>query len=112
MAQYECGTNHSKKWYKSQIFPLIPIIETREENEHNTSHFSFRWLFITIWTIDSFCFEFTIVADNHWGLGFIGLFPYFRWVLAIPCPTKLGMWTQRYLWRKTKYDREQLKQRQ
>ena len=46
------------------------------------------------------------------GFGFIGLFPYFRWVLAIPCPINLGMWMQKHLWRKTKYDREQLKKKQ
>ena len=102
MAQYECGTNHSKKWYKRHIFPLLPIIEVREENEYNTWNFTFRWLFITIWTIDSFCFEFTLVADEHWGLGIIGLFPYFRWSLTIPCPVSFGMWMQKHLWRKPK----------
>lgn len=102
MAQYECGLNHSKKWYKKQIFPLVPIIETRESDEHNTYHFSFRWLFITIWTLDSFEFEFSVVIDNHWGIGFVGILPYLRWVIAIPCPTELGMWMHKKLWRKPK----------
>lgn len=101
MAQYECGSNFNKKWYKSSIFPLIPIIEAKKENEYNTSHFSFRWLFITIWTIDNFCFELSIVADSHWGIGFVGLLPYFRWALAIPCPVNLGIWVEKKLSRKT-----------
>jgi hypothetical protein len=102
MAQHECGLRDSNKWYKKNIFPLIPIIETREEDKYNTSHFSFRWLFITIWSIDSFCFEISIVADTHWGIGVVGLFPYFRWVLTIPCPEKFGMWIQKHLCRSPK----------
>ena len=102
MAHYECGINHSKKWYRRQIFPLVPIIETREADEYNTYRFSFKWLFITIWSLDSFEFEITAVVDDHWGIGFIGILPYIRWVFTIPCPVKLGMWMQKNLWRKPK----------
>jgi hypothetical protein len=100
MGQYECGYHTSKKWYKRNIFPIIPIIETRKGNKYNTDSFSFRWLFITIWTIDSFCFELSLVANNHWGIGIIGLFPYFRFAFTIPCPISVGMWTQKNLDRK------------
>ena len=66
MAHYESGYNHSKKWYKKQIFPLIPIIQTRKLNEHDTYNFTFRWLFITIWTLDSFEFQFSfVIIVNH-----------------------------------------------
>jgi len=94
-----------KKWYNKDIFPLIPNIETRKSDEHNTSGFTFKWLFFTIWTIDSPSFEVAIVADTHWGIGFIGLLPFVRWVIAIPCPEKLGMWISRNLSRSRRFYR-------
>lgn len=80
------------KWYNNHTFPLIPKIVIKGADNYNTSGFSFNWLFFKLWTIDSLCFELSIVADNHWGLGLIGLCFYFRWVIAIPCPAKFGMW--------------------
>lgn len=89
-----------RKWYNSYKFPLIPVIRVREANEHNTSSFSFHWLFFQLWTRDAFDFELAVVISEHWGIGVNGLLPYLRWVICIPCPDKLGMWFQRNLWRK------------
>lgn len=80
-----------EKWYNMNIFPIIPLIEIRESNEHNTYSISFSWLIFRFWTLDSFQFEFSIVASEHWGFGFVGLIPYLRWVVAIPCPEWLGI---------------------
>lgn len=98
--QHQCGINHSKKWYKRNIFPLVPIVECRKADQYNTSNFSFRWLFFTIWSRDSFDFELSIVLDTHWGLGVIGMFPYLRWCVAIPCPPKFTYWKYKHLDRK------------
>lgn len=86
-----------RKWYNNHIFPLIPTLKIKKADEHNTSGFTFKWLFFTIWTLDSPSFEIAIVADTHWGIGFVGLFPYLRWVIAIPCPEKVGMWINKNL---------------
>lgn len=32
----------------------IPILEIKKANEHNTSGFTFRWLFLTVWIITIF----------------------------------------------------------
>ena len=68
----------------------------RKANEYNTSGFTFRWLFITLWTIDSPSFEIAIVADTHWGVGLVGLFPYLRWCISIPCPERIGSWINKH----------------
>ena len=102
MSHTSSGYYRKEKWYNKNIFPLIPVIQIKKADQHNTSSFSFRWLFFTIWTLDSFQFEFTIVANTHWGVGVIGLLPYLRWVITIPCPEKLGIWIDRKLSRKPK----------
>jgi hypothetical protein len=95
MCQSSSGTNRVQKWYNKNIFPLVPVVECSKADEHNTSSFSFRWLFFTMWTIDEPCFEVSIVTDTHWGVGVTGLFPYFRWCVSIPCPENIGMWIHR-----------------
>jgi hypothetical protein len=102
MSHTASGYYRKEKWYNKNIFPLIPVITIRKSNEHNTSNFTFRWLFFTIWTLDGFQFEVAVVADTHWGIGVIGILPYLRWVVTIPCPEKLGMWFSRNLNRKPK----------
>ncbi len=97
-------TRRKKRWYSSDIFPLVPVITTRRANEHNTSSFSFKWLFFTVWSLDAFEFEVTVVCDAHWGIGVVGVFPYIRWVVCIPCPYRLQYWVQRNLWRRPKVD--------
>ena len=92
-----------RKWYNKHIFPLIPTMEVEKANDHNTSRFTFKWLIFTIWTIDSPSFELAIVADTHWGVGIIGLLPFFRWVIAIPCPEKVGMWIDRHFSRARRF---------
>ena len=100
MSQTASGTMRKEKWYNKNVFPLVPVIETRKANEHNTSSFSFRWLIFTFWTLDSFSFEFSIVATEHWGIGFVGVLPYLRWVVAVPCPEWLGIKLSKLLSRK------------
>jgi len=78
MEQTVSGYNRKQKWYNNYTFPLIPFLQIKKGDEHNTKGFTFRWLMFTIWTIDSFCFEFAFTADTHWGIGFKGLFPYIR----------------------------------
>ena len=95
MCQSASGVYRKQKWYNKNIFSLIPLLEIKKANEHNTSEFTFRWLFFTVWTIDCPSFEIAIVADTHWGIGMIGLFPYFRWCISIPCPEKIGTWIDR-----------------
>ena len=82
----------ARKWYNNMTFPIIPSLDLKKANKHNTSGFTFHWLFFKVWTIDSPSFEISIVADTYWGIGIIGLLPYFRWVIAIPCPMELGIW--------------------
>lgn len=89
-----------EKWFKKDIFPLVPIIRIRKSNGHIINNFTFKWLFFTIWTLDSFGFELSMVATTHWGIGFIGILPYLRWVITIPCPEKLGNLINRKLSRK------------
>lgn len=93
-----CNSNYKpSKWYNKYIFPLIPIIRITKAGVHNTSGFSFKWLIFTIWTLDHPGFEFTVVVDTHWGFGFIGLFPYIRWAITIPCPMWLDRWISKHL---------------
>ncbi len=86
----------SKKWYNHYRFPLIPVLQTRKANTHNTKWFSFDWLFLRSWSRDSFDFEFAVVASTHWGVGFTILIPYLRIILCIPCPEKFGIWFDKY----------------
>jgi hypothetical protein len=100
MSQTASGNYRKQKWYNHKVFPLIPVITTKKANEYNSSSFCFRWLFFTVWSLDTIQFEFAFVANTHWGIGFIGLLPYLRWVVTIPCPESLGIWfdkkTSRY----------------
>ena len=102
MTEVGSTTQVKRKWYNNYHFPLIPNLTIREGDEHNTSSWSFTWLFIKLWSLDSCSLEVGIVLDSHWGIGVIGILPYLRWVVCIPCPTGLMMWTQKYLWRKPK----------
>lgn len=104
MSQYQCSEPRKQKWYNSNIFPLIPVLEIRKANEHNSSGFTLRWLFLTVWSLDNIYFEVSFVISTHWGIGFIGLLPYLRWVISIPVPEKVGYWinkkTSRFYWKK------------
>lgn len=84
----------------SSIFPLIPEYGTRPGGQHNTKSWWFNWLIFRLWSMDSFNFEVTFVISEHWGIGFVGMLPYVRWVACIPCPPKLGSYIQQKLWRK------------
>ena len=97
MSQTASGYYRKEKWYNKNVFPLVPVVTVRKANEHNTSGFTFRWLFFTIWTLNSFEFELAFVVTTHWGIGFIGILPYIRWVVAIPCPERLSILIDRKL---------------
>ena len=103
MCQSASGKCRKQKWYNMNIFSLVPLLEIKKADQYNTSGFTFRWLFFTIWTIDNPSFEFSIVADTHWGIGFIGLFLYARWVITIPCPEKIGIWVDKHFSRSVNF---------
>lgn len=100
MSQSSAGSYREEKWYNKSIFPLVPVITVRKENEYNTSGFTFRWLFFTFWSLDAFQFELSFNIDTHWGMGITFLLPYLRGVIAIPCPEKINIWINRNLDRK------------
>lgn len=91
------------KWYRNENFPVIPILRTKKADQYNTKSFSFCWLFIKVWSRDSFDFELAVVLNpTHWGIGVTALLPYLRIVVAIPFPGSWQIWCQRNLWRKPK----------
>lgn len=96
-------TNKRETWYNIYKFPLIPQLDIKKANEHNSAGFTFRWLFFTIWTLDSFQFELTLVCSSHWGLCVIGLLPYLRWCVCLPIPESVSMWVSKYTYRGPKY---------
>ncbi len=90
------------KWYNNPIFPLIPSLITRKKDKYNTKGFTFTWLGIKVWSLDTFSFEVGAVIDTHWGVGLIGILPYIRWVCCIPISEKLGFKINNLLNRKPK----------
>jgi hypothetical protein len=107
MSQTAAGQQRIEKWYNRNIFPLVPLIATRKADEYNTASFSFRWLVFTFWSLDAFQFELSFNVDTHWGMGIKFLLPYFRGVVAIPCPERLGIWIDRNLSRKSRHEKSQ-----
>ena len=102
MSQTASGYYQKEKWYNRNIFPLVPVITIKKSDEHNTSGFTFRWLFFTFWSLNSFQFELSFNIDTHWGIGITFLLPYLRGVIAIPCPERLGIFIDRKLGRKVR----------
>ena len=105
MSHTAYGTSRNQKWYNKNIFPLVPVLEIRKKDKYNTSGFKFRWLFITIWSLDTLKFEFSITTDMHWGLGFTGVLFYMRWVVTIPFTEKFGNWWHKLTNRRVRYRR-------
>ncbi len=91
MSQTAAGSYRNEKWYNKNVFPLVPVVVFKKADKWNTSSFSFRWLVFTVWSRNSFDFELSLVIDTHWGIGIIGLLPYLRWVVTIPCPEMLSI---------------------
>lgn len=87
-------------WYNNETFPLVPQLTIRPANYHNTSGFSFSWLFFKIWSLDAFQLECSFNIDTHWGIGFTFLLPYLRVVATIPCPMEFGIFIDKHLSRK------------
>jgi hypothetical protein len=103
MADVKASTAQGKgKWYNHYKFPLIPRLEVRKADKHNTGGFTFNWLFFTVWSLDSFTLELSFVCSGHWGIGVIGVLPYLRWCITIPCPYSLQQWVWDNLDRKPK----------
>jgi hypothetical protein len=92
----------SKKWYNHHTFSLVPVLQIKKANYHNTSGFTFRWLFLEMWSLDSFAFELALNIDTHWGIGVTAIIPYLRIKFTIPCPQKIGSWSNNNLDRKPK----------
>lgn len=92
-------------WYKNDRFSLLPKLKLKKADKENTSSFIFNWLFIKIWSLDSFQFEIAFVISEHWGIGFTMILPYIRIVCCIPLP---------YNWDKNLYRRppKQLSQKE
>ncbi len=97
MTQTASGEYRKEKWYNRNIFPLVPVVNIRKEDKYNTSGFTFRWLIFTFWSLDQFTFEVSFNISTHWGIGVSGILPYLRWVIAIPCPERFGIWIDRKL---------------
>ena len=93
-----------RKWYNSHAFPLIPVFTYKKAEKYNTTRIGFDWLFLRIWSLDTFGFEFGVQADTHFGIGFTAILPYTRIVLCIPIPQKIQWWIQKHLWRKAPAD--------
>lgn len=90
------------KWYNRGKFQILPRLVIIKESDYANGGFAFDWLFLRLWSLDSFSFEVAAVCDCHWGLGLTAIIPRLRIVFAIPCPEKLAAWSQRRLWRKQK----------
>src|SRR5687768_14365653 len=84
--------NTPQPWYQNDKFPLKPIWWTRKADEQNNFGWQVTWLVFRVWNLDSFKFEFSIVADTHWGVGFTACLPYLRLVACIPCPRVIESW--------------------
>lgn len=80
----------TNKWYNNIVFPIVPIIETREGDDFSAKNFTIKWLFFTMWTLENISIELSIVCNEHWGFGVIGTLPYLRWAITIPIPDKLA----------------------
>lgn len=76
-------TRQPLKWYNNSRFPLLPRLVHRKPNEHNTRHLSFSWLFLSMWTIDTF--SFAIEAKAELGVVYFRIFiPYLIIGLYVP----------------------------
>lgn len=82
------------------------ILSTTGGNKYNAPSFSLNLGILKIWSLTHCSFEMGVVCDTHWGIGAIGIFPYLRWVLAIPCPEKFSMWFGEKTRRTSKQERE------
>lgn len=90
----------SDKWYNHNKFSLIPVLHLIKADLHSTSRFNFRWLFLEMWSRDSFDFELAFVISTHWGIGITMLLPYLRIKFTVPCTEKIDMFVSKYLDRK------------
>ena len=102
MSHTASGIARNQKWYNKNIFPLVPLLSTTEENGYRTSKFKFRWLFITIWSIDYLGFKLSVTFDFNYRFGLKGSCFYLMWSLLIPFPKKLNLWWDKLTTRRSK----------
>lgn len=75
-----------KRWFYWHRFPLLPIFDRSKGDEYNSPGFSFSWLNLRIWSLDTFAF----VAEFHVeGIGIFLRFqlPYlniYLWLMPFP----------------------------
>lgn len=83
------------RWYQWGRFPLVPIIDTKDADEWNTSGFSFSWLNLRLWSLDQFAFALEFHAEDI-GLFFRLQLPYLNcYVWLLPLPEKwLHKWSR------------------
>ena len=93
------------RWYNWPRFPLVPQLETRQEDRHNTWRFHFHWLFFRAWTSDAPMFGASFEIETY-GANVRMNLPYLWVGLFLPFPMRLEMWSHRNLWRKTTWQRE------
>jgi len=85
------------KWYHHYRFPLLPVIHRRTADKHNTSVFSFSWLFFRASTIDSFEFNFQISLQESFVIR--AMAPYLIFGVFIPILPESFLYR---FWRKPK----------
>lgn len=103
---FQKSTQRKKKWYRNEVFPLLPILSIKKSDYHNTSGFTFHWLFLKLWSLDAFTFELAFNISTHWGIGITAIVPYLRIVFCIPCPMRLGIKIDRLLNRRPEVSKE------
>lgn len=108
MSHTASRTARNQKWYNKNIFPLVPLLWITKENGYKTSKFRFRWLFISISSIDYLGFRLSVTFDFNTCFGLHGMFFYLSWGLLIPFPEKFtDLWykltARRVRYRKVKY---------
>lgn len=94
--------HQKRRWYNKYFFPLVPVLSYEPGDNYKVSEFTFEWLFLKVWTLPTFGFQFSIVADFMQGVGIIIKVPYLRITLAIYLPALLSMRLDRRLFMKPK----------
>ena len=102
MSHTASGTTRNQKWYNKNTFPLVPLLWTRAEIGYRTSKFKFRWLFISVTSIDTLGFNLSVTFDFGSCFGLKGEFFYLFWGLLIPFPEKINIWWDKLTSRRVK----------
>jgi len=79
------------KWYENRQFPVLPIFE-KDKGKMFPDSYSFLWLFIRIWTINTFVIDFTITLFSYEGLQIKIILPYLALSFNIPFTNNFYYW--------------------